>query len=91
MPRQLARWLDRRRSLACQQVVELVTGYLEGTLSAADRARFERHLPGCPHCTEYLAQMRETIRLTGQLTPEGLSPEMRDAFTGLYQRWRAEG
>jgi anti-sigma factor RsiW len=86
----LARWLDRRRTLACQQVVEMVTDYLEDALAPADRRRFERHLTGCPHCTEYLAQMRETIRLAGRLTPEDLSPQMRDAFTDLYRNWRAE-
>ena len=47
-----------RRDLVCQQAVELVTDYLEGTLSRAARRRFEAHLAGCPHCTEYLAQMR---------------------------------
>jgi anti-sigma factor RsiW len=79
-----------RRDLVCQQAVELVTGYLEGSLPNRDRRRFERHLAGCPHCTEYLAQMRETIRLTGRLEPEDLSPQMRDEFTELYRRWRAE-
>jgi anti-sigma factor RsiW len=78
-------------ALVCQQVVELVTDYLEGALPAADRRRFEEHLAGCPHCTEYLAQMRETIRLAGRLTPEDLTPDMRSDLTDLYQRWRAEG
>jgi hypothetical protein len=44
----------------------------------------------CPHCTEYLAQMRETIRLTGRLAPEDLTPQMRDEFVDLYRRWRSE-
>jgi anti-sigma factor RsiW len=79
-----------RRDLPCPQVVELVTGYLEGSLSRRDRRRFEHHLAGCPHCTEYLAQMRETIRLAGRLEPEDLTPQMRDDFTDLYHRWRAE-
>ena len=79
-----------RRDLVCQQAVELVTDYLEGRLSRADRRRFERHLAGCPHCTEYLAQMRETIRLAGRLEPEDLSPHMRAEFVDLYRRWRAE-
>ena len=78
------------RDLACQQAVELVTGYLEGTLSRAARRRFEAHLSGCPHCTEYLAQMRETIKLTGQFAPEDLTPPMRAEFTDLYRRWRSE-
>ena len=58
--------LLQRRDLVCQQAVELVTDYLEGALSRRARRRFEAHLAGCPHCTEYLAQMRETIQLTGR-------------------------
>ena len=79
-----------RRDLACQQAVELVTDCLEGALSRRARRRFETHLAGCPHCTEYLAQMRETIRLTGRLEPEDLTPRQRDEFVELYRRWRSE-
>jgi anti-sigma factor RsiW len=88
-PRLRAR--SRQPELVCQQVVELVTDYLEGALSAEDRQRFERHLAGCPHCTEYLAQMRETIRLAGRVVPEDLTPVMRADLTDLYRRWRSEG
>jgi anti-sigma factor RsiW len=77
--------------LACQRVVEMVTDYLEDAMSTADRRRLEAHLPGCVHCTEYLAQMRETIRLTGRLTPEDLTPDMSTELTELYRRWRNEG
>jgi anti-sigma factor RsiW len=80
----------RRRDVVCQQAVELVTDYLEDALARADRRRFERHLAGCPHCTEYLAQMRATIALTGRITPDDLSPVMRDEFIALYQRWRTD-
>jgi len=79
-----------RRDVVCQQAVELVTDYLEGTLPRRARRRFEAHLAGCPHCTEYLAQMRETIRLTGRLTPEDLTAQQQDEFVALYHRWRAE-
>ncbi|MGH3250243.1 MAG: zf-HC2 domain-containing protein, partial [Trebonia sp.] len=51
----LRRLRSRYRGLVCQEVVELVTDYLEGALSSADNRRFEAHLAGCPHCTEYLA------------------------------------
>ena len=79
-----------RHEVVCQEVVEMVTDYLEGALTPADHHRLERHLAGCEHCTEYLAQMRETIRLTGRLTPEDLTPAMRSDFTDLYRRWRVE-
>ena len=78
----------RRRELVCQQAVELVTDYLEGALSRADRRRYEAHLAGCPHCTEYLAQMRKTIELTGTLTTDDLTPQMQDEFIDLYRQWR---
>lgn len=80
----------RRRTFACQQMVELVTDYLEGALSHGDRRRFEAHLAGCPHCTEYLRQMRTVISLSGQLTPDDLSPEMETEFLRLFRTWRSE-
>ena len=51
----------------CQEIVELITGYLEGALPRTQRRRFETHLASCEHCSEYLNQMRTTIRLTGRL------------------------
>ena len=78
-----------RRGLACQQAVEMVTDYLEGVLIWPQRRRFEAHLAGCPHCPEYLAQMRAVIALAGTITPDDLTPHMRSEFIGLYQRWRA--
>jgi anti-sigma factor RsiW len=85
------RFRSRSQELVCHEVVELVTDYLEGVLSPADRRRFEAHLAVCPHCTEYLAQMRETIRLAGRVAPEDLTQAMRTDLTDLYRRWRAEG
>ena len=85
------RLLAHRRELVCQEVVELISDYLEGALPRSQRRRLEMHLAGCEHCAEYLEQMRATIRLTGSLQPEDLTPEMRDDFTALYRRWRSEG
>ncbi len=79
-----------RREIVCQQAVELVTDYLEGRLPRADRRRFEAHLAGCPHCTEYLAQMRATIELTGTVTADDLPALVQDEFIDLYRRWRAD-
>jgi anti-sigma factor RsiW len=84
------RVLLRRKELVCQEIVELITAYLEGALSRAKRRRFEAHLAGCEHCTEYLEQMRATIRLTGGLRAEDLTPEMSTEFAALYRRWRSE-
>ena len=80
----------RRDELVCQQVVELVSDYLEGALSRSERRRFERHLADCEDCTEYLSQMRATIALTGRLEPEDLTPQMREEFSALYRRWLSD-
>jgi anti-sigma factor RsiW len=78
----------RRQDLVCQRVVELVTDYLEGRLNRADRRRFDVHLAGCPHCTEYLAQLRAVIMLTGRITSADLTPPMRAEMISLYRRWQ---
>ncbi len=80
--------LRRRRPLVCQEVVELVTEYLEGTMSARDRARFEAHIADCPNCTRYLAQMRRTLDVLGRIEAEHVAPEAMEELLALYRRWR---
>ena len=76
-------------ALSCQELVELVTDYLEGALSMDERARFEEHLAECQNCVVYLAQMRATIELTGSLTPEGLSREAQEALLRAFRDWKS--
>jgi len=73
------------RGLACQEIVELVTDYLEGAMDAPLRASFDSHLAGCPHCTHYLQQIEATIRVAGTISADDLSPEFR---TGLLEAFR---
>ena len=80
-----------RRDLVCREAVELVSDYLEGVLSGAQRRRLEAHLAQCPNCPEYLAQIRAVITLAGSVTPEDLTPHARSEFIRLYKRWRPEG
>ena len=79
---------DAQREMACQELVEVITGYLEGTLTELDRARFETHLASCASCQEYLEQMRALIRLTGKLTTRSLEPETVDSLLSAFRRWR---
>jgi anti-sigma factor RsiW len=80
----------RRKDLVCQQAVELVTDYLEGSLSRRDRRRFEAHVKACPNCANYLEQIKITIALTGAVEVDDLSQEARSDLTELYRRWRSE-
>jgi anti-sigma factor RsiW len=74
--------------LTCQELVELVTDYLEGALSRRDRKRFERHISGCANCTEYVAQFRETIRLTGSLREEHISRDAAEELLAVFAAWK---
>jgi anti-sigma factor RsiW len=74
--------------MRCNELVEVITEYLEGTLPAEDRARFDRHLAKCDGCRAYLDQMRETIRALGHLPPESLSPEAERALLDAFRGWR---
>ena len=76
--------------LSCQELVELVTDYLEGMLPAEMRERFERHIAHCSGCQTYLEQMRAAIRVTGTLTRESLSPEAEVALLDAFRGWKRE-
>jgi anti-sigma factor RsiW len=75
--------------LSCRELIELVTTYDEGALSRRDRRRFDRHIAGCPHCTAYLEQMRETIRISGRLDEDRLDPAARDELLAAFRDWKA--
>ena len=75
--------------LTCQELVELVTDYLEGALTADDVTRFDEHLTGCDGCQAYLQQMGLTIETLGQLTEETIDPQMRDELLDLFRDWKA--
>jgi anti-sigma factor RsiW len=77
------------RELACQDIVELVTAYLERALSPADRERFEEHLVFCDGCGTYLEQMRATIAATGRLEPPALPAGLEEKLLEAFRGWRA--
>ncbi len=76
--------------LTCQELVELVTGYLEGALSPGEQAAFEDHMSRCGGCGNYIRQMRQTIALTGKLTEADLEPPARDELLHLFRAWKRE-
>jgi anti-sigma factor RsiW len=74
-----------REKVVCQEWVELVTAYLEGTLPREVRKAVDRHLRLCKHCREYLRQMRLTIRITGHLPDEPVPDEVVDALEAAFR------
>lgn len=75
--------------LTCRELVEIVTDYFEGRLPRRDLMRFEEHVLGCEGCTVYVAQMRETIRLTGALRTEDVPREVEEELLRAFRGWKA--
>jgi anti-sigma factor RsiW len=75
--------------LTCQELVELVTRYLEGTLERRTRRRFEAHIAECDGCEIYLEQIRATVTLLGSLRASPLPPETHTALLQLFRGWAA--
>jgi anti-sigma factor RsiW len=75
------------RELACRDIVELVTAYLEHDLGPAERERFEEHLVFCDGCGTYLEQMRATIAATGRLQRTVLPAELEQRLLEAFRGW----
>jgi anti-sigma factor RsiW len=78
-------WRRKRPGLACPELVELVTEYLDDALSARDRARFEAHVAGCDDCTAYVAQFTRTIEALGSLPEDERPPAALDALLEIFR------
>jgi hypothetical protein len=78
------------RELTCKELVEVITDYLEDRLPADRRLSFEEHVAFCSWCQTYLDQMRETIRVTGTLREEDLSPRTRDTLLDVFRDWSTD-
>jgi anti-sigma factor RsiW len=75
-------------AISCQEVVEIITDYLEGKLSSDDTAIFEAHLALCDGCRWYLDQMRITIAAVGRIEDEGVPAELRDTVLAAFRNRR---
>jgi anti-sigma factor RsiW len=74
--------------LSCQELVELVTAYLDGALSPQDRTRFEAHIAECDGCQGYVEQIRVTIALSGTLDPDQLDPAAEERLVEAFRDWK---
>lgn len=73
--------------MACRELVEVVTDYLDGRLPAADRARFEAHLEECPGCVIAVEQFRATITGLGGLRDPEVPPDVREGLLAAFRGW----
>ena len=73
--------------ITCQELVEVITDYLEGVMPPAEAQRFEAHLADCRGCTTYVEQMRQTIQTTGASAPEPIPTGIREELLAAFRAW----
>lgn len=74
--------------MSCREIVDLVTDYLEDALPRSERARFEAHIDGCDGCAAAVEQFRMTIRITGHVSEDQLTPPLRGALIDAFRDWK---
>jgi predicted anti-sigma-YlaC factor YlaD len=72
-------------AISCQEVVEVITDYLEGKLSPEDVAILEAHLALCDGCRWYLDQVRITIATVGRIEETDVPAELRDTLLSAFR------
>ncbi|HEV3103949.1 MAG TPA: zf-HC2 domain-containing protein [Candidatus Dormibacteraeota bacterium] len=75
--------------MTCREVVELMTHYLDGVLSSADRAKFEQHMTGCDGCRTYLDQLRTSRMLMGRVAYEPVPVPLKAELVNAFRSWKA--
>jgi hypothetical protein len=63
---------------------------LEGRLTPAERRRFEEHVEICPPCRSFLAQMRRTVELVGELREEDVPAVMEQHLLDAFRDWKRD-
>ena len=71
--------------MTCAEVAARVTDYLDGALSAADRARFEAHVESCDDCRAYVAQFARTLSALGALEGDDVDADRLEALLEAFR------
>jgi len=77
-------------NLSCQEVVELVTDYLEQALLPEKRIQFEEHIADCPGCLTYIEQIQQTIVMLRNLAKQPMFPETKQELLEIFRNWKRD-
>ena len=60
----------------CDEVIQLLTDYLDGELGETSQAELDVHFRACPHCVQFMETFRFTIEKTGEFKCEDIPEEV---------------
>jgi anti-sigma factor RsiW len=75
-------------NFSCQEIAQLITDYLDGSLTLGEQVRFHIHLGLCFACRNYLRQMKYTIATLHQLPPEPVPQHVREKLLERFRTWK---
>ena len=85
----------RQPAVRCVEFVESVTDWMDGALVDPGRLAIEEHLVICPHCTEYVTQLRlsmSLLRAAESVAPtDAPAPAARAALLEAYRNRPRDG
>ncbi|MGH2715990.1 MAG: anti-sigma factor family protein [Thermoleophilaceae bacterium] len=79
---------ESHEHITCQDVVELVRGYLDGALPVDEASLFEQHLNFCEGCVWYMDELRLTIATAARLREEDVPPDTREQLLTAFRDWK---
>ena len=74
------------KDLDCNELVEMVTAFLDHALDPAEERRVVDHPRLCDGCTAYVAQVRATIRSLSQLDPGPIDKAIRAELLNDFRK-----
>ena len=80
--------MSSTRTLTCNELTEVLTDYLEGTMPLEDRARFDAHLAICDGCVTYVDQMRQVIKTVRELRADDVEATAPDNLLEAFRAWK---
>ena len=76
--------------MSCKELVDLVTDYIDESISDEVRAKFEQHLTECGYCNAYVKQMHLTVKLTKKLAESDVNKPVPDELLNIFREWKQE-
>lgn len=79
---------EQHDHMTCQEVVELVTEYLDQALPSHQAAVFEQHLNFCDGCEIYVDQLRQAVAAAERVRATDVPPELRDKLLLAFREFK---
>jgi anti-sigma factor RsiW len=70
--------------LHCEEVLEMMTAYLEQSMPADERSELETHMVYCPGCAGFLAQLRSIVLALRELPVGRIEGSERSRLLALF-------